>query len=64
MNKDILEGKWTELKGKVKSQFNKLTDDDLDKIEGDRMQLEGMIQQRYGYTKEQVKEELSKFYNS
>ena len=61
MNKDIMQGKWTEMKGKVKEQWGKLTDDDLDKIEGKSEQLLGLLQQRYGYARDQAEEEYRRF---
>ena len=61
MNSDILKGKWTEMKGKVKEQWGKLTDDDLDKIEGRSDQMIGLLQQRYGYAREKAEEEYERF---
>jgi len=61
MNKDILQGKWRELKGKVKEQWGKLTDDDLDRINGRSEQLVGLIQQRYGYERDKAEQEYSQF---
>jgi len=61
MNKDIMQGKWTEMKGKVKEQWGKLTDDDLDRIQGKSEQLVGLLQQRYGYAREQAEEEYKRF---
>jgi uncharacterized protein YjbJ (UPF0337 family) len=61
MNKDVMQGKWREMKGKVKEQWGKLTDDDLDKIEGKSDQLLGLIQQRYGYAREKAEEEYKRF---
>ena len=52
MNWDIIEGKWTEYKGKAQAQWGKLTDDDLDVIKGRRVELAGKIQQRYGIATE------------
>ena len=49
MNKDQVEGNWKQLKGKVKEQWGKLSDDDIAKINGNREQLEGLIQSRYGF---------------
>ena len=46
------------MKGKVKEQWGKLTDDDLDMIDGKRQQLEGRIQERYGLQKDQVKQQV------
>ena len=61
MNKDVLQGKWREMKGKVKEQWGKLTDDDLDKIEGRSDQLLGLLQQRYGYARDKAEEEYKRF---
>ena len=51
MNWDQIEGKWNQLKGSVKQQWGKLTDDDLDVIAGQRDKLIGKLQERYGYAK-------------
>jgi uncharacterized protein YjbJ (UPF0337 family) len=64
MNNDIIQGNWTELKGKVQKQWGKLTNDDLDQIEGDRKQLVGRVQQRYGYAKDQAEREVDSFVRS
>lgn len=61
MNKDILEGKWTQLKGEVRDQWGKLTKDDLERIKGKRDKLEGRLQERYGYTRQQARDEVDKF---
>ena len=50
------------MKGKVKEQWGKLTDDDLDVIAGKQDQLEGRLQQRYGYAKDQATKEVNEWY--
>jgi uncharacterized protein YjbJ (UPF0337 family) len=60
MNKDILQGKRRELKGLVKEQWGRLTDDDLDRIEGQAERLVGILQQRYGFAKEQAEREYKR----
>ena len=55
MNKDIFEGKWTQLKGKIREQWGKLTDDDVDKIGGKYEQLIGRVQERYGKSMDEAK---------
>lgn len=60
MNKDILQGKRRELKGLVKEQWGKLTDDDLDRIEGQAERLVGLLQQRYGDAKEKAEQEYTR----
>jgi uncharacterized protein YjbJ (UPF0337 family) len=61
MNRDILAGKWKEMKGRVKEQWGKITDDELDRAEGKADQLVGLLQQRYGYTREKAEEEYDRF---
>lgn len=59
MNRDQMAGKWKQFSGKVKEQWGKLTDDDLQQLEGNSEQLAGKIQERYGYTKEQAEKEVN-----
>ncbi|HSV28305.1 MAG TPA: CsbD family protein [Candidatus Omnitrophota bacterium] len=54
MNWDQVKGNWKEFKGKVRSQWGDLTDDDVEKMAGERDQLVGRIQQRYGCTREEA----------
>jgi uncharacterized protein YjbJ (UPF0337 family) len=63
MDWNRVEGNWKQLKGKVKEQWGKLTDDDLDVIAGKRDQLEGKIQERYGIEKDKVKTDVDTWYN-
>jgi len=58
MNTDVLKGKWTQLKGNVRKQWGKLTDDDVDQVKGDAEILRGRIQERYGHTKEDAQREI------
>ncbi len=58
MNEDILKGQWKQIRGQIKEWWGVLTDDDLDKINGRRDQLIGVLQQKYGFTKEQATREL------
>ena len=58
MNWDIIEGNWTQAKGKVKEQWGKLTDDDFDVIAGKRDQLTGKIQERYGVAKDEAEKQV------
>jgi uncharacterized protein YjbJ (UPF0337 family) len=60
MNKEILQGKRRELKGLLKERWGKLTDDDLDRIEGRVERLVGLLQQRYGYAKEKAEQEYKR----
>ena len=58
MNWDRIKGNWREWKGKAKQQWGKLTDDDLDVVDGKREELAGKIQNRYGIAKEEAERQL------
>ena len=58
MNRDTLKGQWMQLKGKARLQWGKLTDDDMEKIQGNAELLAGKIQEYYGKTREQAEKEL------
>ena len=60
MNEDILQGQWKQLKGQVRQWWGKITDDDLEEIAGRKDKLLGMLQERYGYTRERAEEEVNK----
>lgn len=64
MNKQIVEGNWMQLKGKVREQWGKLTDDDMDVIAGKRDQLIGRLKERYGKTNDVVDAEVKAFENA
>jgi uncharacterized protein YjbJ (UPF0337 family) len=61
MNWDIVKGNWTQMKGSAKAHWGKLTDDDLDVIEGNRDQLAGKIQEKYGVSKDEAEEQINDF---
>lgn len=54
VNEDILKGKWSQLKGRVKEQWGKLTDDEIDQLDGVKDQLVGKVQERYGIARDQA----------
>ena len=64
MNEDKLLGNWKDLKGRVKQAWSKLTDDDIEEIEGKGDQLEGKIQERYGMARDEAKRQVEKFKES
>ena len=64
MDWNRVEGDWKRMKGKVKEQWGLLTDDDLTAIGGRKDQLEGKIQERYGYGKDQVRKEIDSWFSS
>lgn len=61
MNNDILQGKWKQLKGSVQKQWGKLTDDEIDRIEGDVTKLSGLVQERYGKSKDEAEREIKEW---
>ena len=64
MNWDRIEGNWKQFTGKAKEKWGQLTDDDLTKINGQRDQLEGILQQRYGYAKDKAKDVVDRWSQS
>jgi uncharacterized protein YjbJ (UPF0337 family) len=60
-NKDILEGRWRELRGQVKAWWGQLSDNDINQIQGHYQQLIGTLQKRYGYTRQEAENEIRKF---
>ena len=58
MNKDQVEGNWKQLKGKVKEQWGKLTDNDLTVVEGNMDQLAGRVQERYGVQRDEAEKQI------
>jgi uncharacterized protein YjbJ (UPF0337 family) len=61
MNKDILKGKWLQAKGDVHHWWGGLSDDDVDRIQGDLEKFVGKLQERYGYSREQAEKEIDDF---
>ena len=64
MNQDRIQGRWRQIIGKVKEQWGRLTDDDLDVIAGKRDQLLGRIQQRHGIAKDEAERQVQTFERS
>lgn len=61
MNVEIIKGQWHVIKGKLKEQWGKLTDDEIVQMEGTAEELAGALQKAYGYDKEEAKKEIKKF---
>jgi uncharacterized protein YjbJ (UPF0337 family) len=61
MNEDILKGQWSQLKGRVRQEWGRFTNDDVARIDGDREILLGRLQELYGRTREEAEEELVQF---
>jgi uncharacterized protein YjbJ (UPF0337 family) len=58
MNQDILKGRWSQLKGELKTQWGKLTDNDVTQIEGQRDKLVGKVRERYGLAREDAERQV------
>src|SRR5436189_5191354 len=60
LNRDILAGQWKQLRGSVKSWWGRLTDDDFDRIAGQKDRLIGTLQEKYGYTRDMAQQEVDR----
>ncbi len=61
MNREQMQGNWKQLKGEIQKQWGKLTDDELDVVEGNQTKLAGIIQERYGIAKEEAERQVRDF---
>ena len=64
MDRNRIEGNWKQFKGRAKEKWGRLTDDDLDVINGRQEQLEGKIQDRYGFAEDQAKKDVEAWFRS
>ena len=64
VNEEVLKGRWKEAKGEIQKMWGKLTDDDLEQAKGDMTALTGIIQQRYGESKEAVQTKLNDYFSN
>lgn len=64
MNKDIIAGKWTQVKGKAQARWGELTDDVFDIAQGDGKYLAGKLQEQYGWERERAEKEVRDFENT
>ena len=62
MNEDQIKGKWKQFKGAAKQKWGRLTDDELDMVEGDAERLAGIVQERYGMKKEAARKDVEGWY--
>jgi uncharacterized protein YjbJ (UPF0337 family) len=58
MNWDIVKGNWKQMKGSAKKRWGKLTDDELTQLEGNRDQLVGKVQERYGIARDEAERQV------
>ena len=64
MNDDIFKGKWTQLKGNINEQWGKLTDDEIEQLDGRKDQLVGKVQERYGIARDQAARDVDNWLNN
>lgn len=61
-NRNVIEGKWNEIKGEIQKAWGRLTDDEIEKTKGDLKALQGLVQQKYGFVQEDVQQRCSEIY--
>ncbi len=61
MNKNVMQGKWKQIRGAVKQQWGKLTDDQIEQINGNYDRLAGVLQEQYGYSQDRARMEVDNF---
>ena len=61
IDENVLEGKWNQIKGQIKQQWGELTDDDIDRIRGNREEMIGVLQEKYGKSREEAEKEMDEF---
>lgn len=64
MNSDVFAGKWKQVRGRAKEWWGKLTDDDLERVEGQFDRLVGMLQERYGWARRPAEEEITRRFDT
>ncbi|WP_300582922.1 CsbD family protein [Marivita sp.] len=64
MDRDVIEGKWTEIKGQLREAYGDLTDDDVEEAKGNREQMEGVLQQKLGKSKDEVRQTVDRILNN
>jgi uncharacterized protein YjbJ (UPF0337 family) len=63
MNRDVVGGKWKQLRGKIREKWGELTDDDLDRVQGKSEQLIGLLEEKYGYARDRAKREVDALFS-
>ncbi len=58
MNSDIAKGKWNQMTGVVKQKWGKLTDDEVEQMEGNFEEFYGKMQEKYGMSRDKAREEF------
>ena len=63
MNKDVIQGKWKEIKGDLRKAWGNITDDEWEQTKGDATAIAGVLQKRYGFAKEEAQQKVSKVFD-
>lgn len=63
MNKDIIEGKWKEIKGDLRKAWGNITDDEWEQTKGDATAIAGILQKRYGFAKDEAESKVSRVFD-
>ncbi|MBS8228673.1 CsbD family protein [Vannielia litorea] len=61
MNWDVIKGEWKEWQGAAREKWGELTDNELQEAKGEREQLVGLVQQKYGYAREEAEREVDEW---
>ena len=61
MNWEQVKGNWHQVKGSIKAGWGRLTDDELEEVAGEQEKLLGLIQERYGVTREEAQRQIERF---
>lgn len=61
MNKKTFKGKWRQMRGAIKEEWGQLTDDEIQSLQGRADRLLGLLEERYGYTRQKAEEEIGRF---
>ena len=64
MNWDIIKGRWSQLKGEARKQWGKITEDDWEKIAGEKDRLLGKLQERYGWSREEAERSADEYFST
>ncbi|MBU2958138.1 CsbD family protein [Paracoccus sp. 1_MG-2023] len=62
MNWDIIQGKWSQVKGSLREKWGELTEDDVDQLDGNKDQLSGKLQEKYGWAKADADREIDEYF--
>jgi uncharacterized protein YjbJ (UPF0337 family) len=61
MNNDVFEGSWKQIRGRLKEYWGRLTDDEIDQVEGRYDRMAGLLQEKYGYSRQAAEDEIRSF---